>query len=185
MGTITYPEGATTWSVTDREAQKAFAAKLHNVAVDDLIVGVHIGPEESNGVGLPEDFEGLRPFHKVSNPTDGWNNGAKYVVYFENETAWNYLRAGRMLLFKGSTANYSMDRTQALSSLYLRIPNYASGNTKSYSCAGGAMTVQTYPSGRGFMSSGFMRTYDPITSLVFRNTGGNLAAGTVLVYGVK
>jgi hypothetical protein len=86
MGTVTYPENTTTWSVTDREAQKAFAAKLHNVAVDDLIVGVHIGPEESNGVGLPEDFEGLRPFHKVSNPADGWNDGAKYVVYFENET---------------------------------------------------------------------------------------------------
>ena len=45
MGTVTYPENTTTWSVTDREAQKAFAAKLHNVAVDDLIVGVHIGPE--------------------------------------------------------------------------------------------------------------------------------------------
>ena len=86
MGTVTYPENATTWSVADREAQKAFAAKLHGVAVDDLVVGVHIGPEESNGVGLPEDFEGLRPFHKVDNPADGWNNGAKYVVYFENET---------------------------------------------------------------------------------------------------
>jgi hypothetical protein len=86
MGTITYPEGATTWSVANREAQKAFAAKLHGVTVEDLIVGVHIGPEESNGVGLPEDFEGLRPFHKVSNPADGWNDSAKYVVYFENET---------------------------------------------------------------------------------------------------
>ena len=85
MGTVTYPENATTWSVTDREAQKAFAAKLHGVAVEDLVVGVHIGPEESNGVGLPEDFEDLRPFHKVSNPIDGWNDGAKYVVYFENE----------------------------------------------------------------------------------------------------
>jgi hypothetical protein len=85
MGTVTYPEGATTWSVNDRESQKAFAAKLHGITVDDLVVGVHIGPEISNGVGLPEDFEGFQPFHKVDNPTDGWNNGAKYVVYFENE----------------------------------------------------------------------------------------------------
>ena len=85
MGTVSYPSGTTTWNVSDREAQKAFAAKLHSVAVEDLIVGVHIGPEESNGVGLPTDFEGLTPFHKVDQPADGWNNGAKYVVYFENE----------------------------------------------------------------------------------------------------
>jgi hypothetical protein len=86
MATVSYPEGAATWSVSDREAQKEFAAKLHGIAVDDLVVGVHIGPEESNGVGLPTDFEGLRPFHKLDNPVDGWNDGAKYVVYFENET---------------------------------------------------------------------------------------------------
>lgn len=86
MGTVTYPEGATTWSVSNRDAQKAFAAKLHGIDVEDLVVGVHIGPEVSNGVGLPEDFEGLRPFHKVDNPSDGWNNGAKYVVYFEDES---------------------------------------------------------------------------------------------------
>ena len=86
MATVSYPAGTSTWSVSDREAQKAFAAKLHGIAVDDLVVGVHIGPEESNGVGLPTDFEGLRPFHKVDNPTDGWNNGAKYVVYFEDES---------------------------------------------------------------------------------------------------
>jgi len=85
MGTVTYPAGATTWSVADRQAQKEFAAKLHNIDIEDLVVGVHIGPEESNGVGLPEDFEGLRPFHKVDNPAEGWNNGAKYVVYFEND----------------------------------------------------------------------------------------------------
>jgi hypothetical protein len=85
MGIVSYPEGASTWSVSNREAQKEFAAKLHGVAVEDLVVGVHIGPEESNGVGLPEDFEGLRPFHIVDNPEDGWNDGAKYVVYFENQ----------------------------------------------------------------------------------------------------
>lgn len=85
MGTVAYPDGTTTWSVLDRDAQKEFAAKLHGIAVDDLVVGVHIGPEESNGVGLPTDFEGLRPFHKVDSPADGWNDGAKYVVYFEDE----------------------------------------------------------------------------------------------------
>jgi hypothetical protein len=86
MATVSYPEGTATWSVLDREAQKEFAAKLHGIAVDELVVGVHIGPEESNGVGLPTDFEGLRPFHKVANPADGWNDNAKYVVYFEGET---------------------------------------------------------------------------------------------------
>lgn len=85
MGTVTYPDGTTTWSVLDRQAQKEFAAKLHSIPVDQLVVGVHIGPEESNGVGLPEDFEGLAPFHQVSGPVDGWNDGAKYVVYFTNE----------------------------------------------------------------------------------------------------
>jgi len=74
-----------TWDVNDRAAQLKFAAQLHGVAEEDLVIGVHIGPEQSNGVGLPEDFEGLRPFHKVDNPVDGWNDGAKYVVYFENE----------------------------------------------------------------------------------------------------
>jgi hypothetical protein len=74
-----------TWDVNDRAAQLKFAAQLHGVAEEDLVIGVHIGPEQSNGVGLPEDFEGLRPFHKVDNPADGWNDGAKYVVYFENE----------------------------------------------------------------------------------------------------
>lgn len=86
MGTVSYPSGTETWNVSDRAAQKAFAAKLHSVAVEDLIVGVHIGPEESNGVGLPADFEGLTPFHKVDQPADGWNNDAKYVVYFKDET---------------------------------------------------------------------------------------------------
>jgi len=85
MATVAYPDGTNTWSVSDRDAQKAFAAKLHGIDVADLVVGVHIGPEESNGVGLPVDFEGLRPFHKVDDPADGWNDGAKYVVYFENE----------------------------------------------------------------------------------------------------
>jgi len=85
MGTISYPAGTKTWNVSNREAQKVFAAKLHGVAVEDLVVGVHIGPEEANGVGTMADFEGYTPILKVDNPADGVNDGAKYVTYFKNE----------------------------------------------------------------------------------------------------
>jgi hypothetical protein len=73
-----------TWDVNNRAAQLKFAAQLHGIAEEDLVVGVHIGPEEPNGVGTPEDFDGYTPFKRVDNPVDGWNNGAKYVVYFTN-----------------------------------------------------------------------------------------------------
>lgn len=85
MGTISYPTGTKTWSVSDRDAQKAFAAKLHGIAVEDLVVGVHIGPEEANGVGTMADFAGYTPILKVDNPADGINDGAKYVTYFKKE----------------------------------------------------------------------------------------------------
>lgn len=73
-----------TWDVNDRAAQIKFAAHLNGIAEEELVVGVHIGPEEPNGVGTPADFEGYTPFKRVDNPTDGWNDGAKYVVYFTN-----------------------------------------------------------------------------------------------------
>jgi hypothetical protein len=162
--------GMTLLSTTSLSGATTTISSINQTYIDLNIFIANVNHSTSNG-----------SFECAPNGSDTMTDS----MYFESETAWNYSRAGRILLFKGSTENYSMDRTQALSSLYLTIPNYASANTKSYSCAGGAMTVQTYPSGRGFMSSGFMRTYDPITSLVFRNTGGNLANGTVLVYGVK
>lgn len=71
-----------TWDVNSRSAQLKFASQLHGVAEEDLVVGVHIGPEEPNGVGTPADFEGYTPFKRVDCPADGWNDGAKYVVYF-------------------------------------------------------------------------------------------------------
>lgn len=81
----TIPNDAKVWNVSDREAQKALAAKLHGIAVEDLVVGVHIGPEEANGVGTIADFQGYTAILKVDNPTDGINDGAKYVTYFKKE----------------------------------------------------------------------------------------------------
>lgn len=69
---------------TTRAEQLEFASKLHGIPVDNLVVGIHIGPEEPNGVGTPTDFDGYTPYRRIDNPTDGWNNGAKYVVYFHN-----------------------------------------------------------------------------------------------------
>jgi hypothetical protein len=73
-----------TWDVNSRSAQLKFAAQIHGVPEEQLIVGVHIGPAEPNGVGTPDDFQGYIPFRRVDAPIDGWNDGAKYVVYFTN-----------------------------------------------------------------------------------------------------
>lgn len=85
MTLVTVPTGAKVFNVNDRKAQLEFAARQHGISVDELIIGVHIGPEEANGVGTMADFEGYTPIHKIDNPADGVNDGAKYVTYFKKE----------------------------------------------------------------------------------------------------
>lgn len=63
------------------------AATVVGIDKAELVRGVHLGLEEPNGVGLPEDFEDYLPIHRIDNPADGINDGAKYVVYFQKEVA--------------------------------------------------------------------------------------------------
>lgn len=68
-----------------REEALQVASDLHGIPVNELIVGVHIGPEEPGGVGFPSDFEDYTPFHRIDNPANGFNDGEKFVVYFTKD----------------------------------------------------------------------------------------------------
>ena len=83
-----YPSDVVTWY-----ADKA------SVAEGDVVRGVNIGAEEPNGVGSPEDFADYTPIHMIENPSDGINNGAKYVVYFQK------LVDDEIKLFKATNAD--------------------------------------------------------------------------------
>jgi len=72
-------------NVEVRDNAKAFMATHHGIDVSALVEGEHIGFEAPKGVGFPEDFEGYTPMHRTDSPSDGWNDGANYVVYFEKE----------------------------------------------------------------------------------------------------
>ena len=45
--------------------------------------GVHIGKSQPGGVNPPSSFEGYTPIHRIDNPSDGINDAADYVVYFQ------------------------------------------------------------------------------------------------------
>lgn len=70
---------------TTRQEALEIAAEIHGIPVDELIVGVHIGPEEPGGVGFASDFVDYKAFHKVDKPADGFNDGEKFVVYFTKD----------------------------------------------------------------------------------------------------
>lgn len=67
------------------DAQLDLAASVAGLDKNQLIRGVHLGHAQPNGVALPSDptFSEMLPIHRVDNPVDGWNDGAKYVVYFQ------------------------------------------------------------------------------------------------------
>jgi hypothetical protein len=81
------------------------------------------------------------------------------------------------------TTNSTTNRTNTNFSATLVIDNYTTTAT--------TKPVQYYgwyapTSGTGtFMSSGIYASSSAVTSLVFSNSGGNLSAGTVYLYGVK
>ena len=81
------------------------------------------------------------------------------------------------------TTNSTTNRTNTNFSATLVIDNYTTTAT--------TKPVQYYgwyapSSGTGtFMSSGIYAGASAVTSLVFSNSGGNLSAGTVYLYGVK
>jgi len=67
------------------EEQLDVAATVAGVSKDQLVRGVHLGPEQPNGVALPGDatFAEFLPIHRKDKPADGWNDGANFVVYFQ------------------------------------------------------------------------------------------------------
>lgn len=69
------------------EEQLNVAATVAGVSRDQLVRGVHLGPEQPNGVALPGNaiFAELLPIHRKDKPTDGWNDGANFVVYFQKQ----------------------------------------------------------------------------------------------------
>ena len=70
-------------SNTDEQAN--VAATLAGVSKSDLVRGTHYGLEEANGVGFPDSFDGYTPIHLIENPSDGINDGAKFVTYFQKD----------------------------------------------------------------------------------------------------
>lgn len=54
-----------------------------------------IGKSAPDGVSPAGAFEHLTPIERIENPTDGINDGAKYVVYFKdaNNDLWKAVNA--------------------------------------------------------------------------------------------
>jgi len=72
-------------SNTDEQAN--VAATLAGVSKSDLVRGTHLGAETPNGVqgSSPTSFDGYTPIHIINDPSDGINDGAKYVTYFQKD----------------------------------------------------------------------------------------------------
>lgn len=85
------------------DAQLDLAASVIGVDKNQLVRGVHLGHAQPNGVALPDDptFSEMLPIHRVDNPADGWNDGAKYVVYFQKDVG------GDLHFYKATNADPS------------------------------------------------------------------------------
>jgi hypothetical protein len=85
-----------------------------------------------------------------------------------------------------TTATWNQTRTDANNVRTITFNNYASTTyKKSYTMYGMFNASQTSFPQAVHHAGAYNSTSLAITSLVFRNTGGNLSTGTVLVYGVK
>jgi len=72
-----YPSDPATW----------YASKSSAVSsASDVVVGQHVGPASAGGVTPdPSAWDGYTPIHRVDSPSDGWNDGKDYVVYFQKD----------------------------------------------------------------------------------------------------
>lgn len=92
---------------------------------------------------------------------------------------------GPLYLSRNASGFYP-SRTNANNAWALTIENYASAtNSKSFNVTGGYASDNLGGNVGGFTSFGAINTTSAISSLVFRNAGGNFSAGTVLLYGVS
>ncbi len=89
----TYPNSA--------DEQLNVAATVNGVDKTALVRGVHLGPAEPRGVALPGDasFADMLPIHRKDSPSDGWNDGANFVVYFQKDDS------GSLKFFKATNAD--------------------------------------------------------------------------------
>ncbi len=73
---------------SNTDEQKNVAATLAGVEKASLVRGSHFGAEEANGVqgSNPETFDGYTPIHMIDEPSDGINDGKKYVTYFQKDS---------------------------------------------------------------------------------------------------
>jgi len=72
----TYPaaDGVDTW----------YAGKSTAVTTaSDVVVGTHVGPASAGGVDTQASFTDYTPIHRIDSPSDGINDAADYVVYFQ------------------------------------------------------------------------------------------------------
>jgi|TARA_R110001592_G_scaffold3160_3_gene17807 hypothetical protein len=74
---------------SNTDEQKNVAATLAGVGKASLVRGSHFGVEDANGVqgSGPETFDGYTPLHIIDEPSDGINDGAKYVTYFQKDSS--------------------------------------------------------------------------------------------------
>jgi hypothetical protein len=108
------------------------------------------------------------------------NSGLAYTVWSRGATLSNSAAESLWLNYFNT---YQPLRTSAANNWTLRLNNYAdSTQYKSFSYFGGYTTsVNLYPT----IGYGTIATNTAISSLLFKNTGGNLSTGTVKIYGVK
>lgn len=85
----------------NEDGQLEIAASVNGVDKSALVRGVHLGFAQPRGVALPGNpaFSELFPIHRKDNPTDGWNDGANFVVYFQKEVG------GVMKFYKATNAD--------------------------------------------------------------------------------
>ena len=76
MANRTYPNAGdvATW----------YAGKSNAISsASDVTVGTHIGKAQAGGVDPQTSFADYVPIHRIDNPSDGINDAADYVVYFQ------------------------------------------------------------------------------------------------------
>lgn len=108
------------------------------------------------------------------------NSGLAYTVWSRGATLNNSAAESLWLNYFNT---YQPLRTSAANNWTLTLNNYADTTQyKSFSYFGGYTTsVNLYPT----IGYGTIATNTAISSLLFKNTGGNLSTGTVKIYGVK
>jgi hypothetical protein len=96
-------------------------------------------------------------------------------------TTWNVINGGSLAIFLSNTVD-TVTRTSTENVFTVTINNYTSSLLKTFSTEFGYSGAP----GRCFGgATGYSRLPSAVTSLVFRNNGGDLSTGTVLLYGVK